>query len=279
MTKLMCTTQSYTITVFKRECINIVASSTVCIVGSYVISRLQYNDNHNSSGLEHSILSWNITNPENAWSSILYALPNTEPYVKMSLMTLSISSFCLWSNRSDFINFIDVTSIFWVIICVTIYCIPPAYHKRSAIIIINTATVGYITVATYTNYFVVILKYYEQHLVILTGAIATSCAVILSTFHCHHKDFTIGFVCVTVGFLCKLLTIYNDLYWGTCAFHVLTALGIFILLKSVDIQSAQKTICYSNDNIRTEEFDLDELQETEESEELILDEMEELDRV
>ena len=228
---------------FKRECVNMVASSTFFIVGSYTVFQIQHIINTSSSGLEHSIISWNITYPENAWSSIFYALPNTELHMKIPLMTLAIASFNLWSNSVSYINFTDVTCIYWVTICVTIYCIPSIYPKRRIIQVVNTATIVFISTAIYTNHYIIILEYYNQHIVVLTGVITTCCATLLSAFHCHKKDFTVGFVYIISGFVCKLQTIYFNQYWGTYVFHILSALGIFTLLKSDAIHSVHKKNC------------------------------------
>ena len=48
---------------------------------------------------------------------------------------------------------------------------------------------------------------------------------------------TINFVDVTsiaivsFGFICKLLALYQNQYWGTCVFHIMSALGVWVLLK------------------------------------------------
>jgi hypothetical protein len=239
----MCKERADPINVFKRECVNVVTSTTFCIVGSYAVYQFQYIIINSSSGLEHSIASWNITYPANAWSSIFYALPNTELHMKIPLMSLAITSFNLWSDSTSYISFADMTCIYWVTFCATLCCIPSIYPKRRTILVVNTATVVFISTAIYTDYYIVVLEYYKQNIVVLTGVITTCCAAFLSTFHCHRKDFIVGSICIILGFVCKLQTIYYDQYWGTSVFHILTALGIFILLKSDDIQSAQQKIC------------------------------------
>jgi hypothetical protein len=81
---------------------------------------------------------------------------------------------------------------------------------------------------SYTN---LVLTYYKDNLVIITGLIYGLCGINMSTFYIRKPKFIIGIGIISFGFICKLLTIYQDQYWGTSIFHITSALGIGILLQ------------------------------------------------
>jgi len=63
------------------------------------------------------------------------------------------------------------------------------------------------------------------------------CGINMSTFYISNKVFLIGLLC---------MTIYEDQYWGTSIFHLLSAFGIDTLLtlqKNQDLQSPKILKC------------------------------------
>jgi uncharacterized membrane protein len=59
-----------------------------------------------------------------------------------------------------------------------------------------------------------------------------------------NKMVILGASIISFGFICKILAIFFHQYWGTCIFHITTALGICILLR---IQSKTKERRNSDD--------------------------------
>ena len=61
-----------------------------------------------------------ITYPFSAYTSLLFFCVDTNIFIELPLMLLAINSFLVWSipdNRTSVINFLDLTCIFWIIIC------------------------------------------------------------------------------------------------------------------------------------------------------------------
>lgn len=187
-----------------------------------------------------------ISQQANAWSSFGYALIDAPPLVRFPLFVLSIASFNLWSSSNVSVNFIDVTSIFWVIIAVTIYLLPQAKHSTLVLISVNICFTLFIVITLSIIQTDTVLKYYQDNLVIITGLIYVLCGINMSVFYISNKVFLIGLLCITVGFICKLMTIYEGQYWGTSVFHLLSAFGIDTLLtlqKNQDLQSPKILKC------------------------------------
>jgi hypothetical protein len=171
-----------------------------------------------------------ISQQANAWSSFGYALIDAPTLVRFPLFVLSIASFNLWSSSNVSVNFIDVTSIFWVIIAVTIYLLPQAKHSMLVLISVNICFTLFIVSIMSLSMTSNVLKYYADNLVIITGLIYVLCGINMSVFYISNKVFLVGLLCITVGFICKLMTIYEGQYWGTSVFHLLSAFGIDTLL-------------------------------------------------
>jgi hypothetical protein len=58
--------------------------------------------------------------PFSAYTSLLFFCIDTNIFIEIPLMLLAINSFLVWSintNRTSIINFLDLTCIFWVMIC------------------------------------------------------------------------------------------------------------------------------------------------------------------
>jgi hypothetical protein len=61
-----------------------------------------------------------ITYPFSAYTSLLFFCVDTNIFIELPLMLLAINSFLVWSipdNRTSVINFLDLTCIFWIMIC------------------------------------------------------------------------------------------------------------------------------------------------------------------
>lgn len=170
---------------------------------------------------------WIIKSPINAWSSLFYALPIAPIEVKFPLLTLSIASFSHWANSTVSISFIDVTSIFWVIIIIPTYLL---LKKRILTDIINVLFILYISFAVIFKYDDNILNFYSNNLIAITGTILSTSVGFLAIHFYKTKEFMIGTPIVLFGFGCKLCTIYLDQYWGTSVFHTASAIGIACFL-------------------------------------------------
>jgi len=224
---------------------DLVGSTIIFFIGSYTVSQNTIPSYIKDS---YSPIKWYIIHPENAWTSILYALPKTPLLMKLPLMTLAIASFGLWANSTSSINFIDVTSIYWVILTTTIYSMPYAKHKTKIIWLLNSGTTLFIGSSIYNGYHVKILDYYNENIVPFTGMVNVLCCVLLYPYYLNNINYNIGIFCVICGYICKLQTIYHDAYWGTSVFHVLTALGIHILLymEKPSLKFTDKNVKKSN---------------------------------
>jgi len=172
-----------------------------------------------------------IKHQANAWSSITYALIDGPITVRFPLYILSVASFNLWAYSTPIVNFIDVTCIFWTIIIVTIALSPDVTNSNIVICGINVLFILYIITIISISYTELVLMYYEENLVIITGLVYFLCGVNMSTFYIRNPTFVLGIGAISVGFICKLLMIYQDQYWGTSIFHIITAIGIGILLR------------------------------------------------
>ena len=214
-----------------------IISLIVSIIGGYIASR------PTSNGI------WIINNPANSWSSVCYALPDAPFSIKGPLVTLSIVSFGLWANSSHIINFIDVTCIFWVIIVVSLSILPKADNKWYIIYVVDTAFVVYILTAIYLDYVNALLYYYSVNLVPITGTIMLLNMGTLGSYYIKNKAFMIGSGLMVVGFACKIGTIYLGYYWGTSIFHILTAVGIAVLLPIDIYQQSQHNIMIKTESI------------------------------
>jgi hypothetical protein len=172
-----------------------------------------------------------INHHANAWSSITYALIDAPSTVMLPLYILTVASFNLWAHSTQIVNFIDVTCIFWTIIVVTVALSPDVTNSTIIIRAINMLFILYIITIISISYTSLVLAYYHDNLVIITGLIYGLCGINLSTFYIRNPTFILGVGVISFGFICKLLTIYQDQYWGTSVFHIITAIGIGILLR------------------------------------------------
>jgi hypothetical protein len=171
-----------------------------------------------------------IEHQSNAWSSVCYALIAAPPLVRIPLFVLSVVSFCLWAYSTPLVNFIDVSCIYWSIIAVTVQILPSAPHCRIVLIFLDTAFIIVLLTMSFLHHSTEILQYYHANLVEITGIIYSLCGIVSCSFYMTNKTFMTGIGCISFGFICKLLTIFQGQYWGTAIFHTMSAAGIQILL-------------------------------------------------
>ena len=172
-----------------------------------------------------------INTPANAWSSFAYAVIDAPFCLKYPLFVLSIASFNLWSSGRTYIDIIDVTSILWVNVNVTIYVLPDSIHKYKLIYTINglvTLLLLYTICNQYDSY---VFEYYSENLIPDVGIVYIYSGLILSSFHIKDKKYLVGLFSIICGFGCKMLDIYMEQKWGTCVFHILTAIGTELVIR------------------------------------------------
>jgi hypothetical protein len=172
-----------------------------------------------------------IAQKANSISSVSYALVVAPPLVRIPLFVLSVASVCLWAYPTTAINFIDVSSIFWVIIAVTIHIFPNAKYNNIVLAVFNALVIIFFLTIFVLKYDTIVLTYYADNLEIITGIIYGLSGLTMFSYHATNPIFLQGIFLVTIGFICKILTIFQGQYWGTAVFHTLTAVGIHILLK------------------------------------------------
>jgi hypothetical protein len=182
-----------------------------------------------------------INNPPNAWSSFAYAAIDAPLCLKYPLFVLSVSSFNLWSSAPVYIDIIDVTSIFWVNINVTIYVLPGSKYKYKIIYAINGIVTLLLLYTIFNRYELYVFDYYGANMIPDVGIVYVYSGLILSAFHIKDENYLTGLLCIISGFNCKLLDLYKGQDWGTCLFHILTALGtnLVIRVNRLDIQEAR----------------------------------------
>jgi hypothetical protein len=177
-----------------------------------------------------------INHHANAWSSITYAVIDGPITVRLPLYILSVASFNLWAHSTQIVNFIDVTCIFWTIIAVTIALSTDVTNSNKVIHGINILFILYIITIISISYTDLVLTYYEDNLVIITGLIYGLCGINMLSFYIKNPTFILGVGVISFGFICKLLTIYQGQYWGTSVFHTITAIGIGVLLRLTKLE-------------------------------------------
>ena len=173
-----------------------------------------------------------IRHAANSFSSVSYALVDSPPLVRIPLFILSVASVCLWANPTTHVNFVDVTCIFWTIFAVTLSIFPNAPHKNIVLLLFDGAMIIVIISSIAIDYDEAVLQYYSDNLVFLTAIIYGLCGISMSTFYATNPFFLTGMGCISLGFIFKLLTIFQGQYWGTSVFHIISGLGIHILLKA-----------------------------------------------
>uniref|UniRef100_A0A6C0E594 Uncharacterized protein n=1 Tax=viral metagenome TaxID=1070528 RepID=A0A6C0E594_9ZZZZ len=181
-----------------------------------------------------------INNPPNAWSSFAYAAIDAPLCLKYPLFVLSVSSFNLWSRAPVYIDIIDVTSIFWVNINVTIYVLPGSKYKYKIIYAINGIVTLLLLYTIFNRYELYVFDYYGANMIPDVGIVYVYSGLILSAFHIKDENYLTGLLCIISGFNCKLLDLYKGQDWGTCVFHMLTALGTNLVIKVNNLHFVQE---------------------------------------
>jgi hypothetical protein len=165
---------------------------------------------------------------ENSVSSFAYAMVDTRIEMRVPLMILSVASFNLWTHDNIPISFIDVTCIFWTIIATTLYVIP---NNRRLLSVVNIGFISFIVGAISAGKDELIVAYYTDNLILLNALIYSLCTLITASIYGRDRNFQIGTFLAGFGYICKLLFIFQRQWWGTCAFHSISALGVHFLLK------------------------------------------------
>ena len=156
------------------------AITSLCLLGAYLTSQpIQY---------------WTISNPANAWSSLIYAFPVAPLYVKVPLYILSIASFSLWANGNAYNQFIDVTSILWIPIITAIYMHPKLPHKPIIVVIVNSAFIAFIGVSIYTGYLYSVLHWYSRNIVPAVGTITVLSYLVVVPYYYRVRKYQISWV-------------------------------------------------------------------------------------
>lgn len=199
---------------------NAIFSFASFLVGSYFVSQ---------RGQNPFFGNWIVSSPANAWSSMWYAMQFTPICVKLPLISLSVVSFGLWSNETTAISFVDVTSIYWIIVIVSLSALPSTVYKWPVIYLINTSVVLFMGLSIYYGLDHAILAYYAANLVPITGVVLMFSAAMLSSYYLFNRIFILGSSLIMIGFGFKLMTIFNGIYAGTAVFHTMTAFGIGVL--------------------------------------------------
>jgi hypothetical protein len=190
-------------------------------VASYLVTYYAFSNTHKIV----------LDNPANAISSVSYAIIDAPPTIKLPLLILSIASYNLWAKSNPIINFIDVTCIFWTIVAVTIFILPNAPYSHKIIVGLDVSIIILILLTIFSGFTTHVLDYYRINLVVLSGLIYGLCSIMIFALYGPNKMIMLGASIISFGFICKILTIFFNQYWGTCIFHIATALGIGILLR------------------------------------------------
>ena len=193
-------------------------------VASYLVTYYAFSNTHKIV----------LNNPANAISSVSYAIIDAPLTIKIPLIILSIASYSLWADSNTIVDFIDVTSIFWTIVAVTIFILPNAPYSHKIIVGLDISIIILILLTIFSGFTTYVLAYYRINLVVLSGLIYGICSIIIFALYGPNKTILLGSAIISFGFICKILTIFFDQYWGTCIFHISTALGIGILLRVPD---------------------------------------------
>jgi hypothetical protein len=176
-------------------------------------------------------------------------MPDAPLSIKAPLLTLSIISFGTWANPSPTLQFIDVTCIMWIIIIVSLSILPKAENKWYMIYFVDSAFIVYISTIAYFGKATAVTDYYDLNLVPIIGTVMILNMGTLTSYYARHKMFILSSGLMVVGYTCKLGTIYLHYYWGTCVFHICTAIGIAVML-SIDKVTIEgpNVLMYSGSN-------------------------------
>ena len=180
--------------------------------------------------------------PFEAISSFAYAMIKTDfVSVKYSMFILSISSFNLWAASTDIypnnpiIHLIDISSIWWVILVVTLQMLPNANHKRKVIIIVNCLVTMLLVSIIVTKKYNDVLQYYNINVIPITSLVYGMSSLVLNSYWISNKNYLNSLTIISLGFVSKLFTIYYDFELGTGIFHLMSAIGIHKMINSTEM--------------------------------------------
>lgn len=175
--------------------------------------------------------NWYVSSAFNTWTSIAYMLPvpYTHITMKIPLISLAVSSFCLWSDSGGITRFIDVTSIHWVVVSVMLQ--KTISQRRYTMnhfvnVLVMAFIVYYIASDTYRS----ILSFYNDHIIFTVGAVTAFNILITFNSHGARPNLMVGCVACLLGFWCKFRDLLHGDWWGTGVFHLLTATSVAIVL-------------------------------------------------
>lgn len=214
--------------------------------GSY---RFRKNEHEN---IDKVILQMN--SPLEAISSIPYALIPGKWTLRLPLNVLAISSFALWTRWSPLVGFIDVTSMHWAIISTALSIIPTSCScfMSRYMTFINACFVIYILCVILFQLEEKICMFYDTHLYVSIGILLFAMSIVIFPIYFKSRQFILGCSLFFLGFLFKILDIQFILKNGTAIFHLLTALGMYIITYN-DQLCFESSITSKNRDIVTEQ--------------------------
>jgi hypothetical protein len=175
--------------------------------------------------------NWYISSTFNAWTSIAYMLPVPFAHVsmKLPLVSLAVSSFCLWSDSGAVTQFIDVTSIHWVILGI-LFQKTTSSRRYMTTHFVNCVAVAFMTYCIVEGMYRSVLVFYADHILFTVGAVTAFNVLVTFNTHGPRPHLVVGFVICLLGFWCKFRDLLHGDWWGTGVFHLLTAIGLSVAL-------------------------------------------------
>ena len=154
---------------------------------------------------------WYVSNAFNAWTSTSYmiAVPFTHIAMKIPLFSLTVSSFCLWSDPGALCRFIDVTSIHWVILGVMLQKTTSSYRYITHHIL-NVMFCAFIAYHIITGGYHEILLFYNDHITFTVGAVTWLNMMMTFNEYGFRPNILIGSMLGLLGFWCK----FRDIFMG-----------------------------------------------------------------
>lgn len=181
------------------------------------------------------MLNWKVENPLSAWSSFAYSLIGAPLNIQIPCNILTVTSFNLWANSYDIINFIDVTCIFWVTLITFFHIIPyiKIKKRKKIITIFNFLVCLFMIFAFLLHKYKGILYFYSINLTKIFSALILSTTIIVSPKYYTESNFKKSCITLFSGSIIKYLgrNNYIELDFSTGIFHLLTALSIYYFLK------------------------------------------------
>jgi hypothetical protein len=166
--------------------------------------------------------------PYNALSSVLYAvpIPFARPAFRLPLAVLAVSSFLLWANDGgDITAFIDVTSVHWVVISMTISK-SGSQRCETTGWVVNLLFAAYMAGSVLMDTIQSVNTYYSNNYIVTIGMVVMMSNIGLYDRHGVIPGLVVGTALSIIGFWCKIMDTFDGFSNGTALFHFLTAAGI-----------------------------------------------------